>query len=314
MSTAPELEQLQERLRDACGGDDRRLFALLDGARLKGLPVFLKEIGAEHACLYRGRPVVEFPHVAPYLVWVPLSSLLLPWILIDTAAAASVIFLVVDGTANEVYKHLRRFLIVLDPRGGENFLRFYDPRVLKPFLEACTPEEKAQFFGPIRMMLACDSIPPIKDPLFSSWRAPEIAQQPAPPNARDKFKLRPEHEAAFAEDAMERYEDRCVAHLKASYYKPLENQSDDEVREIVVKARETANTLEIHAGRDVTALAEAMVLGLTETDVQSVQAAPAIDRPRLVREMRDRYLMGTGCAEPLGLKRAVSASGGAPRA
>ena len=42
-----------------CDGDDSCLLALFDAARLSGLPVFLREAGAQFACLYRGKPAAD---------------------------------------------------------------------------------------------------------------------------------------------------------------------------------------------------------------------------------------------------------------
>ena len=287
MSTTPELEKFQEELRTACQGDEQRLFALFDAARLKGLPVFLREIGAEFASLYRGKPQAELAQVAPYMVKLPLSSLVLPWLLVDTAAAEAAVILVADGDPDALRQHLRRFLIILDARGAENFFRFYDPRVIGPFLEVSTPEEAARFFGPIRLILTCASIPPATKPAFRRWAAPAVQSAPAPPTAFDKFVLRPEHEARFAKDSLRHYEQRCVTYLRVQYTGRLESKSDEDVRQIVSRARETAAKLGIEAGRDVTTLAEVLVLDPDFGARKHIEGQPARDRARAVTKLRD---------------------------
>jgi hypothetical protein len=288
MSTTPELARLQDELRLACDGDDRRLLALFDAARLTGLPVFLREAGAEFACLYRGKPATDLAHVAPYLVKLPLTSLVIPWLLVDTAAAESILFLVTDADPDEVRQHLRRYLIVLDPRGAENFFRFYDPRVLGPFLEASTPKEAAQFFGPIRRMFVCASVPPVKKPFFKGWTAPSVEKLPAPPAAFAKFALRPEHEERFAKDALARYERRCITYLRGQYTPQLANKSDDDVRRIITSAREIATRLGIVAGRDITTMAELIVLGPTPAARKELDASTVRERPKVVARLRDQ--------------------------
>lgn len=288
MPTTPERARLQDELRLACDGNDRRLLALFDAARLTGLPVFLREAGAEFACLYRGQPATDLAHVAPYLVKLPLNSLVLPWLLVDTAAAESVVFLVSDADPDEIRQHLRRFLMVLDTRGSENFFRFYDPRVLGPFLEASSPDEAAQFFGPIRRMFVCASVPPVKTPFFRSWTAPALDKAPAPPAAFSKFALRPEHEEQFAKDAMARYEQRCIHYLRGQCSRQLANKSDDDIRGIITSARAIAKRLGIIAGRDVTTLAEIIVLGPTSEARNELDASPVRERPKVLARLRDQ--------------------------
>lgn len=287
MSTTPELARLQDEFRLACDGDDRRLYALFDAARIHGLPVFLREIGAEFASLYRGKPATELAHVAPYLARLPLTSLIIPWLLVDTAAAQAGVFLVAGTDADALRQHLRRYLIVLDARGAENFFRFYDPRIIAPFLEASTPDETARFFGPIRRLLVCASVPPVKAPLFRSWTAPAAMQAAAPPTALDKFALRPEHEERFARDTWASYEQRCVAYLKAYYSVRLTGKPDEAVRQIVVNARDIAGPLGITAGRDVTTLAEVLVLDPGFAARKHIEAKPARERSQAVVKLRD---------------------------
>ena len=290
MSTTPEIELLRAKLLEACDGDDRRLFALLDAARVRGLRAFLRETHSEFVCLYRGAPAEELAHVAPYLVSMPLASLLVPWLLVDTKAAGSVMIVVADADLDGLRTHLRRWLIVLDPRGEENFFRFYDPRIIGPFLEASTPEEAGRFFGPVRAILVCNQAPPVKEPLFRAWRAPEAGKAPPPPNAFDKFALRPEHETRFAKDTLARYEQRCVVYLRSRHHQLLAEKSDEEVRHFVTRARELGNQAGLVAGRDVTILAQVLVLGGTSADLREIAAGTAGERSKAVTRVRDRLL------------------------
>jgi hypothetical protein len=280
MSTTPELELLRAKLLEACEGDDSRLFALLDAARVRGLRAFLRETHSEFACLYRGAPAEELAHVAPYLVRMPLASLLVPWLLIDTKAAGSVMIVVANADLDALRTHLRRWLIVLDPRGEENFFRFYDPRIIGPFLEASTPDEAGRFFGPMRAILVCNQAPPVKEPLFRIWQAQDTGPTPPPPNAFDKFELRPEHETGFAKDALARYEQRCVVYLRSQHHQELAEKSDEEVRNFVTRARELADKAGLVAGRDVTILAQVLVLGGTSEDLREIAAGTAVSRIR----------------------------------
>jgi hypothetical protein len=287
MSTTPERQRLQEELRVACEGDDQRLYALFDAARIRGLPVFLREIGAKFASLYRGTPATELAHVAPYLARLPLTSLIIPWLLVDPAPAEAGMFLVAGTDADALRHHLRRYLIILDAKGGENFFRFYDPRVIAPFLDASTPEETACFFGPIRRLLVCASVPPVKAPLFRSWTAPAVPRVPAPPNASNKFRLRPEHEERFARETWAFYEQRCLLYLKAHYSVPLRGKTDEDVRRIIANAKQVGGGLGITAGRDVTTLAEVLVLDPEFAARKHIEANASRQRTLALTKLRD---------------------------
>lgn len=54
-----------------------------------------------------------------------------------------------EASFAEVRSHLRRFFLVRDESGREVFFRYYDPRVLREFLPACTWDELVSFFGPV---------------------------------------------------------------------------------------------------------------------------------------------------------------------
>jgi hypothetical protein len=49
---------------------------------------------------------------------------------------------------------LRHFLIVHTSDGKAYYFRYYDPRVLRPYLPTCTAGELTEFFGPIQTWIA----------------------------------------------------------------------------------------------------------------------------------------------------------------
>jgi hypothetical protein len=115
----------------------------LDAERRFGLPMRM---------LFKGEAAQYMREVAPYLIPIPLDSEYLDawakrWgrnvgILLTSAA-----------DPNTVLRHLREIFVVKDEAGQEYFFRFYDPRVLRPYLPVCTAEEIRQFLGPIRVLL-----------------------------------------------------------------------------------------------------------------------------------------------------------------
>lgn len=290
----PDVERLRAGFGHACKGNDRQLFALLDGARIKGLGVLLRELNVEHSCLYLGQAEQTLWHVAPYLTRLPLRSDLIPWLLIDREAAECAVFVLANTPLMQLRTHFRRYLTVRDAKGETRFFRFYDPRVLQPFLETCSPEEKSRFFGPARAMFTFRERAPVRLPLFRGWMAPKDAVTAPPPDAHEPFALRPEHEERFAQEAAKRYEQRCMAYLRARHNGRLAQKDDDGVRALVKLAMKAGPRLGLGTGRDVTTLAELLTLGLKREDVRPLRAAPLRERRNVLGELLYRYESGAG--------------------
>jgi len=49
----------------------------------------------------------------------------------------------------ELRRHFRGFLRVRDEAGRRLIFRYYDPRVLRPYLSTCWPKELDTVFGPV---------------------------------------------------------------------------------------------------------------------------------------------------------------------
>jgi hypothetical protein len=126
------------------------LFALLDAARERSILELLEEdIDAEYDCLYEGKSATDLAAWAPYLVSLPSESSLLD-VLVERGWGKSWgVYLTSAKSLADVRRHLRHFLIVTMANGKEGYFRFYDPRVLRVYLPACTPDESKAFFGPI---------------------------------------------------------------------------------------------------------------------------------------------------------------------
>jgi hypothetical protein len=126
--------------------EEGRLFAILDACDSPWVPQFAEALGEENAvCLYRGEPEESLWAVAPYLIvvdpailrWIPRFALPL-----DEGWG---IFVVSTMPLGDVRRHFRRFLRVQGPDRAQFYLRFYDPRVLRWFLESCTDSDVASF-------------------------------------------------------------------------------------------------------------------------------------------------------------------------
>jgi hypothetical protein len=115
------------------GHPEGRLYALFDACGVPAIPEKIRDLKERAVSLYRGQAAEDYWAIAPYLVEVDDS--LLEWI---TKTLVGVPW---------------GILVVSLPHGDEAYFRFYDPRVLPPFLEACNAKERAAFFGPVHSYL-----------------------------------------------------------------------------------------------------------------------------------------------------------------
>lgn len=128
-------------------------FVLLDAARSPGVLHWLSDAGLSAVGLYDGTSAGQFGHVAPYLAQLDAASTHTGRLLENSWGDAWGIYLFSDASLEELRAHFRRFLYVQMPDGAMVYFRFYDPRVLRDFLPAFSPEEKTTFFGPVNAFL-----------------------------------------------------------------------------------------------------------------------------------------------------------------
>lgn len=126
--------------------DDRAIttlntFAVLDAAKVIGLPEILEVSGLEHDCLFQGDAAAELRDVAPWIVRLeedhPFTRGLFtrgdgPQQLWDVEPG---IYLRSQGSLEEVRKHLRKFTKVKDDNGRWYYIRFYDPKAAALLLD-----------------------------------------------------------------------------------------------------------------------------------------------------------------------------------
>lgn len=130
-------------------GPAARWYAVIDGAqdpRLLGLV----EQCRNHVCLISGELHPELAPALPWLVEVrPDEELITAW-RSEGAGRNWGIALESPFDLLHVKLHLKKFLNAKLPDGTVAMFRFYDPRVLRTYLRAATPEELAPWFTGIR--------------------------------------------------------------------------------------------------------------------------------------------------------------------
>lgn len=126
-------------------------YAVLDAAQNSSLPRRASDAGLRVESLYAARLGAMLDDVAPHLVSLDLQSPFVDWLL-ERWDRNYGIFLQSTAPFDTLRKHFRKFLMVKDEAGKKYRFRFYDPRILRAFLPACTPDELKQFFGPIERL------------------------------------------------------------------------------------------------------------------------------------------------------------------
>lgn len=130
----------------SCGPRTRRMYALVDAARRPEVPALLEAVGDDALCLFAGDAASALREVAPYLVRidrVESPGPLLDGLLNDSWGW----FLYTDAAPAEARNHLRKYNMVRAENGQTLYFRYYDPRVVGPYLDACRPRERRAFFG-----------------------------------------------------------------------------------------------------------------------------------------------------------------------
>jgi hypothetical protein len=143
-----------ERFAENLSREDN-LYLILDAARSKETFEFVQFFWKDAMSLYQGNAASEMAEFAPYILPLDGSERILKFLKCGWGRSWGIMFQALD-TIDEVRKHFRRFVVVQMPNGSNAFFRFYDPRVLRDFLPACSAEEKRDFFGPV-MYFAVES-------------------------------------------------------------------------------------------------------------------------------------------------------------
>jgi hypothetical protein len=152
-------EQRKERVRQALWPTAPAVpltaWAVLDLARDRRTHAVLLASRLDFLCLYSGRIPRELELVAPHIVELLPGHRFVDQLLDEGFGRSWGVFArIADPTA--LRHHLRKLLKVRDESGRTLLFRFYDPRVLGPFLRTCDAEQLRTVFGPVKSFLAED--------------------------------------------------------------------------------------------------------------------------------------------------------------
>ncbi|KIT16875.1 DUF4123 domain-containing protein [Jannaschia aquimarina] len=119
---------------------ETRVFALLDAAKIPGLPERLEGLGAEFACLFDGEAAEDYAEAAPYLVDMTDDARLRAHVVtrssdpLDLLGRNAGVVVTAPCTLAEIRDRLRRFTRIRDGRDRWYYFRFWDAGGLFHFL------------------------------------------------------------------------------------------------------------------------------------------------------------------------------------
>lgn len=115
-------------------------YAILDAAKVVGLPELLATSGLEHRCFYKGDTFDQLGDVAPWIVRLEAENRLTqnlftqgdaPWNLWDNEAG---IFLRSSQSLDILWQHFRKFTKVQNSSGESVYFRYWEPHVARAYL------------------------------------------------------------------------------------------------------------------------------------------------------------------------------------
>lgn len=131
-------------------------YCLLDAARMDEAMLQAKDLNDEHHCLYEGDSEQFLNSVAPFLFSFNPGEEFSRWLIEEGKGQSWGILFESKAEPLQIYRHLRKFLIIKNEDEKELYFRFYDPRVLRVFLPTCNDEQLYSFFGPIETFITED--------------------------------------------------------------------------------------------------------------------------------------------------------------
>ncbi len=133
--------------------EDVTLYAFVDAARDLGLVQIIEYfLKYETDILFQGENAEFTAHVSPHLFPVPKDSEFLDlWS--ERRGTSAGILMVSDVETEDLLDHLQNIFHVTDENDDEYLFRYYDPRVIRPYLPTCSNDQLKAFFGPVRAFL-----------------------------------------------------------------------------------------------------------------------------------------------------------------
>ena len=148
----PDVEKIQQQLWQANdSGKVPVVYAFLGGARDKQIEKIIRLGSLKNACLIDGKLSYEMAITAPYMVRLEKDHPQTIEILKKGWGNSWGIFAITypPATLINIRHNCKKIAMVQLPDDKRAYFRYYDPRVMRPYLPTCTIEEANKVFGHI---------------------------------------------------------------------------------------------------------------------------------------------------------------------
>jgi Domain of unknown function (DUF4123) len=272
-----------DRLRKFASG--AYLYALLDAYDAPAVPAKVQELGRERAVsLFIGEAEKKYWDLAPYLIQVDEPTL--EWMLNTVWSAPCGVFVISKSGLETLRTHFRRFLMVQLPDGERWYFRYYDPRILKVYLENCRPDELDIFYGPVRGFGIMD--PESDNVLLLHIIGLERAQASSELANVPVWQVRQEQLQALGEASRKDFEDRMVRHAAKAFPEESRTLGEDGVRGLIRHGAARAAVYQLNREADICRFIELMfALG---RDFDQTPKLPWVSATLLDESIPDRSL------------------------
>lgn len=136
-------------MREVSTGADAALWGVLDTARDTRIPRLIRAYAPVAYPLLDPPVARDLAGVLPWLVHLVRGGRLLDIWRREGIGSAWGIAAATHAPADEVLRHLRKLFRATLPDGRVAYFRFYDPRVLRPFLAVTDAPGRRTLFGPL---------------------------------------------------------------------------------------------------------------------------------------------------------------------
>lgn len=132
-------------------------YLFLDAARIGDNLFTAIGLNKDYRCVYNRYQEHIFQKIGPYIFLLDGKPSFQQWYF-ETGWGESWGFLVhSETTLDRLKDHFQRYKMIADGSGTKKYFRYYDPRVLKQYLPACSKMELEDFFGPAEYFILEDA-------------------------------------------------------------------------------------------------------------------------------------------------------------
>ncbi len=139
----------QERLIYLLASQPSPLYAIVDASIDPSVIQMLRSSSEPLRSFFQGAAGERLADFAPYLVQLTGKDTLLISLIYGGWGNNWGSYFTSKAPFDALYTHLGTYLRLADASGNQNFFRFFDPRVLRKFLQRSKPDYQKAFLGPV---------------------------------------------------------------------------------------------------------------------------------------------------------------------